>query len=147
MITEENFLGHDIFNFGIMFSPFPQKYGGLLFQVNDGATDYFIHSHINGNPYVNDGGSDKYPMTVGDTWIYEVTMKPAAFFENSYINLEDRETGSFWDCIVISFFYERVNFRSAEFNGTKVADMVTPAFMDKYGLDERYGIKIGLAFY
>ncbi|MGZ4089086.1 MAG: hypothetical protein ACXVNO_00080 [Bacteroidia bacterium] len=139
-------MGQNVFNFGIALSLFPQKYGGILFQVKYGGTGFQIHG-VNGNKYVNNGGNDKVGMSVSGNWIYEITIKPAALFGNTYV-FTDRETDDkFFSSFVLSFYYERLNFKSAEFNGTTINKMVSSDFINKYGIDNRFGFKIGFAFY
>jgi hypothetical protein len=83
-------------------------------------------------------------MEVRGNWTYQLTFKPAALFRNTYI--ADYE-GYFLNMIVISFYYERLNFQSAVFNDTKLADIVSEDFMSNYGIDHRFGFKIGFALY
>lgn len=144
--NNQNIIGQNIFNFGVAVSLFPQKYGGILLQVKYGSTGFQIHG-VNGNKYINNGGNDKVGMYVSGNWIYEITFKPAAFFYNTYI-FTDRETDDkFFNSFVLSFYYERLNLKSAEFNGTKLDKMVSNDFINKYGIDNRFGFKIGFAFY
>ncbi|MCW3083349.1 MAG: hypothetical protein JWP12_715 [Bacteroidetes bacterium] len=138
--------GNDVFNIGIMISLFPQRYGGILLQVKHGEDDFEFHSVLN-NKYVDGGGRDKFPMGISDNWTYELTLKPYAFFSNSYISFTSGSDDIIWKSICVSFFYERLNFKSAEFNGTPLSTMVKPEFMNKYGIDNRFGFKIGFAFY
>jgi hypothetical protein len=49
--------------------------------------------------------------------------------------------------MVISFYYERLNFGSSTFNGTAMQEVVTSEFFEKYKIDHRFGFKIGLTFY
>jgi len=142
----QNIIGQNIFNFGVAFSLFPQKYGGILLQAKYGVTGFQIHG-VNGNKYINNGGNDKVGMYVSGNWIYEITFKPAAFLYNTYI-FTDRETDDkFLSSFVLSFYYERLNLKSAEFNGTTIDKMVSSDFINKYGIDNRFGFKIGFAFY
>lgn len=142
----QNIIGQNVFNFGVALSLFPQKYGGILLQIKYGGTGFQIHG-VNGNKYINNGGNDKFGMNITGNWIYEITFKPAAFLYNTYI-FTDRETDDkFFSSFVLSFYYERLNLKSAEFNGTTIDKMVSSDFINKYGIDNRFGFKIGFAFY
>lgn len=138
--------GNSVFNIGLMVSLFPQKYGGLLLQVKYGSRGFQVHG-VYGNPYVNQGGNDKVPMGVVSNWTCELTFKPYAFFENAYIDTENYSAYDIGKTISLSIFYERLNFQSANFNGTNFSQMVNTSFMDKYGIDNRFGFKVGFMFY
>ncbi|MBA3665460.1 MAG: hypothetical protein H0W61_14790 [Bacteroidetes bacterium] len=139
-------IGQNVFTAGVALSLFPQKYGGVLLQVKYGGMGFQIHG-VYGNKYVNNGANDKVGMGVTGNWIYEITFKPVAFFENTFINTTKNEEGKFGKSFVLSFYYERLNFKSAEFNGTKVTQMVSSDFINKYRIDNRFGFKIGFAMY
>lgn len=137
--------GNNVFNFGIAFSLFPQKYGGILIQVKHGTTGFYLHNVYN-SPYVNGGGSDKVPISNSGNWVYELTLKPFAFFKNTYYNIRE-ENFKFANSFIISFYYEKLNFKSAEFNGTTIDKIVSQTFLNKYGIDNRFGFKIGIGLY
>jgi len=144
--NNEGIRGNNMFNFGVMISLFPQKFGALMVQIKKGGTGFQFHNMIYGNTYVNGGGNDKVGMFVSNNWTYELTLKPFAFFRNTFYS--KYHGGQYLsNSFVISFYYERLNFKSAEFNGTKLIDIVNDSFISKYGIDNRFGIKIGLAFY
>lgn len=138
--------GNNMFNFGFMFSPYPQKFGGIMFQVKTGITGFQFHQNIYGNPYVNYGGNDKVAMGVSKNWTYEITMKPLAFFKNTFYS-KSSPNQLLLCSMVISFYYERLNFGSSTFNGTAMQEVVTSEFFEKYKIDHRFGFKIGLTFY
>ena len=142
----QSIIGQNVFNIGIALSLFPQKYGGILLQAKYGGMGFQIHG-VYGNKYLNNGANDKVGMDVTGNWICEITIKPVAFFENAFINTTKKGKGKFGKSFVLSFYYERLNFKSAEFNGTKVNQIVTSDFINKYGIDNRFGFKIGFALY
>lgn len=139
--------GNNVFNLGVIFSPFPQKYGGLLFQVKYGVNGYNIHGRIYENKFIEGGGRDFYSISVSKNWTYELSFKPAAFFGNTFLNTEDYEPSEIWEGFIISFYYQRLNFATAEFNGTPFSKMTSDEFNKKYALDNRFGIKLGMSFY
>ncbi|NOQ74805.1 MAG: hypothetical protein GQ574_22515 [Crocinitomix sp.] len=140
-------LGNSILNFGIMFSAFPNRYGGILFEIKTGITYLQAHSNIYGNTFVNGGGNDRVAFTTTKNLICEMTFKPYAIFKNSYIEGNYFDFIEFLKTIAISFYYERFNFKNTEFKGMEVRELVPDEFMTKYGVDNRFGFKIGLAFY
>lgn len=132
--------------FGIMFSPFPQKYGGLMLQIKYGSTSYYVHG-VFGNKYFNNGGNDKIPFSTISNWIYEINIKPLAFIENTYVKQGTLGIENIMNYFVVSLYYERLNFKSFEFNGSTLDKIVKPDFTNKYGIDNRFGIKFGLLIY
>lgn len=152
-VYHQNFLGNGVkgnnmFNIGVMFSLFPQKYGGILLQVKTGNTGFQFRNNIYGNKFVNHGGNDKVAMSILDNWRYEITLKPFSFFHNTFIAVRNRSYNNpLADAFILSFYYERQNFNSAQFNGTPLSEVMSEVFMNKYGIDNRFGIKLGFAFY
>jgi hypothetical protein len=133
---------------GLMFSLFPHKAGAIMLQVKRGGVGYQAHALVFENASVpNISGNDKYPFTISKSWKYELTFKPQAFFEDAYIDVNNQEPGDFWKTFSISFFYEKINFKTAEFNGTKFSTFLTNDFMTKYAFDNRFGFKIGFSLY
>jgi hypothetical protein len=140
--------GNSMFYFGAMVSLCPNKVGAILLQVKRGGVGYQAHQLIFENSAVpNISGNDKYPFTISKSWKYEITFKPQAFFEDVYIDVDDWSAGDFWKTISISLFYEKVNFKTAEFNDTKFSTFLTNEFMTKYAFDNRYGFKVGFSLY
>jgi hypothetical protein len=86
-------------------------------------------------------------MSVSGNWIYEITFKPATLFGDTYVFTDRENDYKFLKSFVLSLYYERLNLKSAEFNGTKIDKMVSSDFINKYGIDNRFGFKIGFAFY
>jgi hypothetical protein len=133
---------------GLMFSLFPHKAGAVMLQVKRGGGGYVAHQLIFENPGIsNISGNDSYAFTITKSWKYELTFKPQAFFEDVYIDVNNSVPGDFWKTFSLSFFYEKVNFKTAEFNGTKFSTFLTNDFMTKYAFDNRFGFKIGFSLY
>lgn len=139
--------GNGISNIGIMISLFPQKYGGVLLNFKTGNTSFKIHS-VYDNPYVKNGKVDAAYLTLINNYIIDITFKPYAFFKNAYVSkINSFGFNDILKRFVISVFYQRLNFSSAEFNGTKISSMVDSAFNSKYKTDNRFGIKLGWGIY
>jgi hypothetical protein len=129
--------GSRLYNFGIMFSPFPFKYGGIMLQVRRGAKVFKID--VGNNPFV--GGDNGY-LEITKNWIYELMFKPLTFKKNKFPS-----TRHFNTSITFSVHYEKLNFGNAKFNGTSIRQMLSSDFINRYQFDNRFGFKIGLGFY
>lgn len=144
-----NPIGSIMGTIGLMISPFPQRYGGLMLQVKYGVSSYFFHNDVYGNAYVDSGAYDKVPMSVSGNWTYELIVKPFSFKRNTHYSKYDSEENfdQFCNAFTISLFYTRLNFKSASFNGTNLSHVVEAPFMERYGIDHQFGFKIGLNLY
>ncbi|MDQ3112206.1 MAG: hypothetical protein M3R17_20165, partial [Bacteroidota bacterium] len=138
--------GNNMFYGGLMLSLWPHKAGGIMLQVKRGLVGYEMRN-VFGSVGTGIGGYDKYPFTISRNWKYELTFKPAAFFMNTHLIVYDSDIQDFLKTFSISLFYERVNFTTAEFNGTAFSSFLTAGFMSKYAIDHRFGFKIGLSLY
>jgi hypothetical protein len=138
--------GQNILNYGIAFSPFPSKYGGIMIQIKYGKTAYQVQG-LYGQKMIKGGGYEQLPMRISNNIIYECTFKPYALGGNAYVLSNLKRKNDLWKSIAISVYYEQLNIKSAVFNGTRIDQMVAPGFLDKYGVDKRVGFKIGLSFY
>jgi hypothetical protein len=141
------FSGNTLSNIGIMFSLFPQKYGGILVQIKKGYREPNVRGTL-GIKEIENGERESVPLIFSDNWSFELTLKPMAFFQDTYIKPEDRfDNEAFGNRFIVTLFYERLNFQSATFNGTNISKMVSPEFMNKYRVDNRFGIKLGFGIY
>jgi len=142
-----NFLGSQLGNICVMFSAFPQKYGGVLVQIKKGVSSFGINSYVYGNQYIDGGGHDHFNLGSIRNYSVELTFKPLSFFRNTYVVRGSKISKSIVNRLLVSIFYENVAFKDAEFNGTPVSKMVADDFMKKYGTDHRFGLKFGIGIY
>jgi hypothetical protein len=140
------FRGNIMFYYGIMFSPFPNRAGGIMIQIKTGMLGFDAHQAVFDNTAVpNISGDDKYPFTMQHNWKFELTFKPVAFFPDYESGVDDDPESDI--TLTLSFYYERLNLKTAEFNGTKFSSFLTNDFMTKYAFDNRFGFKVGISFY
>lgn len=141
LLGSSGLIGNTLFTIGLMFSPFPKKYGGLMLALKHGTHNAYSR-HVYGNPNIQFGAYDKLPISFKSSFV-ELTCKPGTFFRKT-----DSDTkNAFINAISFSLYYERFNFKSGEFNGGKLSEMVSESFMTEYGIDHRFGFKFGLSFY
>jgi len=144
--TTHDFLGNYIGRFGIVFSPFPQKYGGFLLSVKRGYCDFPVFGSY-GNSYLGNGKSENILFRTKANYSVELTMKPYTFFKNGYVRTNDLHWKDLLKSAVISFYYERLNIQNGTFDGLRLDQMVNADFIAKYGIDHRFGVKVGWALY
>ena len=134
-------------NLGLMFSPFPNKYGGLLFSFKISGCDYRVGG-VYGNKLILNGEADNIYFSVGKNYVYEISFKPFAFKHNTYFNFDKPSSESkFLKTFTCSIYYERFNLKNATFGDNKFKDMVSSAFLSKYGSTDRFGVSIGWTLY
>ena len=144
--TTHDFLGNYIGRIGIQFAPFPQKHGGFLLSIKRGYCDFPIFGTY-GNTFLGNGKSENILFRTKGNYSVELTMKPYSFFKNSYVRTSEIHWKDLLKSTVISFYYERLNIQSGTFDGLRLDQMVNANFITKYGIDHRFGVKIGLALY
>jgi hypothetical protein len=139
--------GNNLSNVGIMLSLFPQKLGGILIQIKKGYRSFGING-LYGIREIHEGANDVVSIGIPADWVYEISCKPLAFFRDTYVRkITDFRGESLANCFTISLFYERLDFREANFNGTGISQMTSAAFINKYKTDNRFGFKLGFSFY
>jgi hypothetical protein len=139
--------GNYMFYGGVMFSLLPHRAGGLMLQIKRGGVGFEIRNGVFGNPFINDGNKDKAPFSFIGSWRFDLTIKPSAFFTDSYIDISDMHFNDVIKALSLTVFYERFNFQTGEFNKTSFASFLTPEFLARYSVDSRCGIKLGIALY
>ncbi|MBL7913069.1 MAG: hypothetical protein JNJ41_18545 [Bacteroidia bacterium] len=122
-VTRKGFWGNYYGNIGIMFSLFPQKYGGIFVTFKKGYRGYPIFGTY-GNEYISDGKAENVWFHLTSNYSADISFKPYAFFKNAYIDLENPVEKDFWKLITFSFYFEQLNLKDAEFDGKRFDSMV-----------------------
>ena len=140
-LTNKNFGKGGYAGYGVMFSPFPNKYGGVLISAKYGTTSHFCSFY--GNKYVNNGESDHIYFNT-EIYTLELTLKPYTFFRND----------SYWKGknfiyrgLSISFSYDYFKITNITVYNTKLTDMVNNDFISKYGTTNRFIVSLGWTLY
>ncbi len=145
-VPGHGFYGNYSGNLGIMFSLFPQKYGGVLISAKRGYRDFPIFGTY-GNAYIDDGLLDNTLFQVKKNYSAEISFKPYTLFKNGYVSIYNSSIADIWKLISIGFYYEQLNLENANFNGIPFSKIVNAKFINRYGVDHCYGVKMGLALY
>ncbi len=145
-VPPHQFLGNYSGSYGIQFSPFPQKYGGILIAAKRGYNSFPIFGTYE-NEYISNGELDNALFDIKGNYSFELIMKPYTFFHNGYVNLQDRQKNNILKCISIGFYYDKINLENATFNDRDFKKMVNDDFIKKYGIDDCYGMKLGVSLY
>lgn len=145
-VPGHGFTGNFSGNIGIMFSLFPQKYGGILIMAKRGYRDFPV-SGTRGNTYINNGALEYTLFQIKNNYSVEISAKPYTIMKNGYFRLREGNWNDMWKLITVGFYYERLDIENATFNGMPFAKVVTNKFISRYGVDHCYGVKLGLSLY
>jgi len=139
--NERDMRGNYLNRLGVMFSLFPRRYGGILLTIKSGPYLFPVYDVFEDPAF--DVGNSEWADFVVPTKSFECTFRPRAFFKEP----PEGQKNDFLYSIIFSFFYEKMSYSSATFDGSNLGMFINPAFFEQYGTDERYGFKIGLAIY
>lgn len=144
-LSDRQIWGCSFASYGVMFSLFPNRYGGVLLSAKHGIVNYRL-SNVYGNKFVNNGEADNlyFGFYYGQC---ELTFKPYALFKNSYFNFDDESGAGILKAITVSVFYEQMRIRGAKINGVNWDRIVNASFMSKYGVSQRFGLSLGIGIY
>ncbi len=145
-VPGHGFYGNYSGNLGIMFSLFPQKYGGILICAKRGYRDFPILGTY-GNDFIDDGKLDNALFQIKKNYSTEISVKPYTFFKNGYVSADNYSIADIWKLITVGFYYEQLYLENANFNGIPFSKIVNSKFISRYGVDHCYGVKLGLSFY
>ncbi len=146
-INQNKFSGNYMGNIGVMISLFPQRYGGILLSIKKGYRAYPIWNAY-AYPELESYDLDYITLDLKKNYALELTFKPTAFFKNSYIDFQKSvDANEIWKTLVISLYYEKLNFKESTFDSMKLDKIVNSNFMNQFGIDHRFGVKVGFGFY
>lgn len=145
-VPGHGFYGNYSGNLGVMFSLFPQKYGGILISAKRGYRDFPIFGTY-GNDFIDDGKLDNTLFEIKKNYSAEISFKPYTIFKNGFVEIANYTPRDILKLLTIGFYYEQLNLENANFNGIPFSKVVTPKFIKRYGVDHCYGIKLGLSLY
>ncbi|MGZ4078923.1 MAG: hypothetical protein ACXVDW_15670, partial [Bacteroidia bacterium] len=148
-----SFKGNIFADVGISFSPFPSKYGGILFQVKRGDREIFITGNAGflPPPYKNETYVPIFYIT--KVYSFELSFKPISIFKetetdfNKITHYQKRKISRICEGIIVSFYYEKLQLKNANVDGMSLDKMLNQRFISKYNNLNNFGIKIGLGIY
>jgi hypothetical protein len=138
--------GNTFQNFGVSFSPFPQKYGGVLVQMKIGYR-IFPFSSAYPSQLLNSRGDEFVYLQLNKCYSVDICFKPYKFFRSGRVVLNHLKVQEIYKFIVCSLYYEQLNFNAATFNGMPISQMVGHEFISKYSKVNNFGVKFGFALY
>lgn len=138
--------GGEFLNFGICFSPFPQKYGGFIVELKTGFRTVPFHGTYTRDVLFKGENRDVYLQMKGNYSVI-VGFNPYKFLKAPKVTLGNATPKDFYKFISIRFYYEKITFRNAEFHHIPIDKIVKEDFISKYSSIDNFGFAIGFAFY
>lgn len=137
--------GNNISGYGVCFSPFPDKYGGFLFQFKKNTFSFPLYGTVIDKIHKNDEGN--YIMLDFErAYSIEITCNPYKFSQHKRIKVRELKTNPY-KFLTISFYYQHFSFTNTKLDYTPLSTFVNQKFIMKYNNVNNYGFKIGVSIY
>ena len=134
--------------YGITFSPFPNKWGGILLEVKKGSPVFSFFGKYDGT--VLDPNKDNAPvdLILADNLSVDLSFRPYKFSRSRIRNPFDCEKViDYFNFLIVTLYYERFSLVGAKFNYQDLNTMVNQKFITKYSNQNYFGVKVGLCIY
>jgi hypothetical protein len=141
---DRHFFGSNQYRYGIIFSPYPDKYGGFLLAVKRGINNYPISGAYRYFDIVKYESESYIYIDLPVDVCVEVTCKPL-------LSLHEKRQGKYIDFIsqnlVLSAYWEHVSINRAQLNQAPITHFLKPDFFARNGTDNHFGFKVSFGFY
>jgi hypothetical protein len=127
------------------FSPFPDKYGGVLFQFKYGYSTIRVKA-----PLLTDGYDDsKATLAVAtkNNIGLEISFNPYKIFNTHRKKLVNTYPKGWFKFLIVSLYYEKMSLNKSTFGGEPLNKFVSQNFTDNYSNVQSYGIKVGIGIW
>lgn len=142
--ADRHFFGSNQYRYGIIFSPFPDKFGGFLLAVKRGVNNYPISGAYKFLDIVKYESESYIYLDLPVDASVELTCKPFLFLykkrQGKYIDVISRN-------LFVSVFWDRVSMNRARINQSKLTNFLHPDFFARNGTDNHFGFKVSFGFY
>jgi hypothetical protein len=146
-VSGHGFNGNQFGNIGIAFSLFPRKYGGIMLQIKKGWISYPINGDEGKEELGKENDQNLPTFSLKNNIFVDLTFKPYRFFNSERVNVEIFKWKDLFKKIAITLYYERISLEKSDYDGLRLENIVGDDFVSKYGAQQNFGIKIGLALY
>lgn len=145
-VENKNFQGNYFGRIGVAFSPFPRSFGGFMIEVKRGYCSFPIYGYYD-DPNIDNLDSD---FAFFDFWKVNsgsIYFKPFTFRSSCKKQSFTNARKDWKNYITIGFHYERLNLNEGDFYGINMKDIVKAEFLEKHGIQNRFGISLGVGLY
>jgi hypothetical protein len=131
-------------NIGIEFSPFPNKYGGIVLQIKSGFREY--RTAASGYNLSDTDNRNTY-LLMRKCLSFNLLFNPYLFFTTKRNNFINPKPKDFFKYILVSLYCEKLNLDDATYGGVAIQKLVNQNFIDKYSSKYNFGVKLGFGLY
>jgi hypothetical protein len=137
---------HHLF-YGVSFSPFPDRFGGLLLEFKTGGSSYLFYGNYDAAALNKDHDNIPVMLITRKNSLYQLSFNPYKFFRSKETNVYASEPYEFYKFFVISLCYEKFSLEHSTLNNLLLTNFIQQNFISKYSNQYYIGIKIGLGIY
>ncbi len=130
--------GNQHTSYGIMFSPYPTKYGGLMLILKRGQINY----RVSNGGSLDSQETDNLFITVPIDYKFELVCKPFYLFR------QNNKRKYLWlNYFQVSAFFQKVSWKDAKIDGLAFNRFMSPTFQNKYSCDYHFGFTFRIGIY
>jgi hypothetical protein len=145
-VEDKNFQGNYFGRIGLSIAPFPRKFGSFMMTFQRGYCSFPIYGYYD-NPNIDNLDSDFAFLDIGRVYSGAIYFKPFTFSKKIRRTSFTASKEDWKNYITVGLHYERFNLNESSFYGISVNDIVKKEFLDKYGIQQRFGISLGVSIY
>lgn len=137
--------GTNYYAWSINFSPFPDRFGGILLQYKLGNSAFAMA----GSSSAYYDGREKPRMTIKKVQDHtlELSFHPYKFFTNKRTSLRGMKINHFYKTFVVSFYGKKTSLNNATFGVDPLSKYVKQDFIDQYRDVYSFGVKVGVGIW
>lgn len=142
----KNFQGNYFGNIGLQFSPFPQKFGGLLLELKRGYASFPVYGYSDAD-LIDNGDSDFAFYQVEKIYGASLYCKPFCFWAKDNLNSLQQTKEDWKKWFILGITYNRMNLSNDYLYGTSMKDVVSDAFWNANRIQHYVTFSLGIGLY
>jgi hypothetical protein len=138
--------GSTFSSFSINFSPFPDRFGGILLQFKMGYLSVPIYGPLS-DIYEENTNIPTLNFAVRKNFVVELSFCPYKFFKSHRLKIVGGSIKDWYKFLIISFYANYFSLQNATVGGEKLSKFTGEAFTDNYKSLHNFGIKFGVGIW
>jgi hypothetical protein len=145
-VEDKNFQGNYFGRIGLSISPFPRAFGSFMLTLQRGYSSFPMYGYYD-NPNIDNSDSDFAFLDFGRVYSGAVYFKPFTFSKKIRRTSLSAAKEDWKNYVTVGIHYERLNLYESSFYGISFNDVVSTEFLDKYAVQQRFGISFGVSIF
>lgn len=137
--------GTNYFAWSINFSPFPDRFGGVLLQYKFGNSSIAMAGPS--SAYYDGREKPRMKIRKVRNQTLELSFHPYKFFTNKRTSLKDMKVNHFYKTIVVSVYGKKTSLNNSTFGVDPLSKYVKQDFIDQYNDVYSFGVKVGIGIW